>query len=228
MQTIFQALTDALQMLTSLDSTLYGIIFRSLTVSLSATLLATIVAVPVGIWLSLNEFPGKKIAIRLLYTLMSLPPVVAGLFIFLLLARRGPLGGLQLSFTITAMIIVQFILVTPIIAGIIYSSNRTECRKTLDLARTLGARGMEIMVLIFTELKIPILCAVAAGFGRAISEVGAVMIVGGNIQGSTRVMTTAIAMTQSMGEYDLALANGLILLFLSFMINSFLFHYQSR
>lgn len=226
MREIGMGFKGAIDLLISFDPEVYGIIFLSLYVSLTSSLIATLVAVPMGISLGLNNFPFKRLAIRILYTFMSLPPVIVGLVVFLIISRKGPLGFLQLNFTPAAMIIAQTCLLIPVITGIVYNGTKEKGETVRLLGRTLGAGRRQTMVLLIKELRINIFTAIVTGYGRAISEVGAVMIVGGNIKGHTRVMTTTIAMLQSMGQYDMAIAIGVVLLILSFVINSILYHYQ--
>lgn len=226
MDYILQGFAGAFKLLSSFDREIYGIIFLTLYVTLSSTIISTIIAVPLGILIGLREFTLKKALVRLLYTFMSMPPVIAGLFIFLLLSRRGPLGQLELLFTPTAMIIAQVTLVAPIIMGIVYNSTRDKGESIRQLAYTMGADRKQALSLLIFEMKADILAAIVSGFGRAISEVGAVMLVGGNIKGHTRVMTTSIAMLQSMGDYTQAIALGVVLLLISFGINSILYHSQ--
>jgi tungstate transport system permease protein len=226
MDYIVQGFQEALKLLLSFDREIYGIIFLTLYVTFMSTLIASLIAVPMGILVGIKDFRFKKTFIRILYTFMSMPPVIAGLFVYLVLSRRGPLGQLGLLFTPTAMIIAQVFLVTPIIMGIIYNSTREKGKSIKQVAHTLGANKSQALGLLLFEMKSDILAAIISGFGRATSEVGAVMLVGGNIKGHTRVMTTSIAMLQSMGDYSQAIAIGLVLLALSFMINSILYHGQ--
>lgn len=228
MQNILEGIKDALLLLATLDPEFYAIVRLSLFVSLTATLLAGIIAIPSGIVIGIKEFPGRKIIIRIIYTLMSMPPVVIGLIIFLLLLRNGPLGQFRLNFTPTAMIIAQFCLVTPIITGVVINGTKERGQDIRELARTLGASRTQTLWLLIKELRINIMSAIVTGYGRAISEVGAVMVVGGNIRGHTRVMTTTIAMLRNMGEYSLAIATGIVLLLISFIINSLLYHWQQE
>ncbi|GAB1477287.1 ABC transporter permease [Bacillota bacterium] len=228
MQEITRGLYEAIRMLMSFDPEIYEIVGLSLRVSLSSVVISTLGGVPLGVVIGLHNFPGKKAVIRLIYTLMSLPPVIAGLVVFLFIMRKGPLGFMGLSFTPTAMIIAQVCLVTPIITGLTYNIVKDKAEKVRRLALTLGAgRGRSISLLIY-ELRVGILAAVVTGFGRAISEVGAVMLVGGNIVGKTRVMTTYIAQLQRMGNYDRAIAVGLVLLLIAFVINVLLYNIQER
>lgn len=226
MDYILQGVAGAFKLLLSFDREIYGIISLTLFVTLTSTMISTLIAVPLGILIGLKEFPLKRTVVRLLYTFMSMPPVIAGLFIYLLLSRRGPLGQLELLFTPPAMIIAQVVLVTPIIMGIVYNSSRDKGESIRQLAFTMGADRRQSLALLIFEMRADIVAAVVTGFGRAISEVGAVMLVGGNIKWHTRVITTSIAMLQSMGDYSQAIALGIVLLLMSFAINSILYRSQ--
>ena len=226
MDYIVQGFEEAIKLLLSFDREIYGIIFLTLFVTIMSTFIATLIGVPLGLLIGIKKFRFKRIIIRFLYTFMSMPPVIAGLFVYLMLARRGPLGQLELLFTPTAMIIAQVFLVAPIIMGITYNSTREKGPIIKQVAHTLGADKGQALKLLLFEQKSDIMAAIVSGFGRAISEVGAVMLVGGNIKGHTRVMTTSIAMLQSMGETSQAIAIGLVLLALAFIINSILYHVQ--
>ncbi|MDW7672493.1 MAG: ABC transporter permease [Bacillota bacterium] len=228
MQNLVEGTRSALELLLRMDPEFLAIVRLSLFVSLTATVLAGIIAIPLGIIIGIKDFPGKKGLVRLIYTLMSMPPVVIGLVIFLLLLRSGPLGQFRLNFTPTAMIIAQFCLVAPIITGVVINGTKERGQDIRELAKTLGASRMQTLWLLIRELRINIMSAVVTGYGRAISEVGAVMVVGGNIRGHTRVMTTTIAMLRNMGEYSLAIATGIVLLLISFIINSLLYHWQQE
>lgn len=210
------------------DAEIYGIIGLSLFVSCSSVFLSTCLGMPLGILLGTHNFKGKGIILRLTYTFMSLPPVIAGLAVFLILMRRGPLGGLQLNYTPTAMIIAQICLVTPIVMGLTYNLVKDKAPIVNRLGITLGASKLDIMKLLIFEMRIGLTAAVVSGFGRAISEVGAVMIVGGNIKGKTRVMTTYITELKTMGEYSRAIAVGIVLLIIAFIINAVLYNFQEK
>ena len=226
MREIWTRLQQAFNLLFTLDQEVYKIIILSLYVSLTATFISSILGVPVGVFIGIKNFPFKRIVVRFLYTMMSIPPVIAGLIVFLLISRKGPLGFLSLVYTPAAMIIAQTCLITPIITGIVYNGTKEMGNTVKTLGKTLGASPAQTMFLLIKELRINILSAVVTGYGRAVSEVGAVMIVGGNIKGHTRVMTTTIAMLQGMGDYSMAIAIGVVLLGISFLINSILFHFQ--
>lgn len=218
----------AIELLLTGNAELYEIVGLSLTVSLSSVIISAAIGVPFGAMIGTHSFPLKNALLRIIYTFMSLPPVIAGLVVFLLIMRRGPLGSWGLTYTPAAMVIAQVCLVTPIIAGLTYNIVRDKAPIVKSLAITLGAGRLESLKLLIYELRIGILAAIVTGLGRAISEVGAVMIVGGNIKGKTRVMTTYIAQLKSMGDYSTAIAVGIVLLILAFAINTFLYNVQQR
>ncbi|CAJ36063.1 ABC-type transport system, permease component [Methanocella arvoryzae MRE50] len=210
---------QAVNMIASLNPEIIGVTVLSLQVSGTATLLAAAVGIPAGVFISLNEFPGKRLIQNIVNTLMGLPPVVVGLLVFLTVSRAGPLGSYGLLFTPTAMIIAQFVLVTPIIISLSISATKAVDRSVIETAVSLGARKYETMSVVLFEARQALVTAVLAGFGRAVAEVGAVMIVGGDIRWSTRVLTTSIVLQTRIGDYAMAIALGLILLVLSFTIN---------
>lgn len=225
MDYILNGFVEAFRLIFSFDPEIIQIVLLSLFVSFSSTLYGTLIGVPLGILLGINHFRGKKVVSRFLYTFMSFPPVIIGLFTALFLARSGPFGQFQLMYTPTAMIIAQTILVTPVIMGIVFNHAGTSGYEVVQTGKTLGAQRWDILILLILELKGVIMIALVTGFGRAISEVGAVMIVGGNIRGFTRVMTTFIAMNNNMGQYSVSIAMGLILMTISFITNSVLYHF---
>lgn len=222
---ILEGVKEAFKLLFSFDKEVYSVILLSLYVSLVSTFLSSLFAIPVGLFLGLKKFKLKRLLARVLNTAMSLPPVVVGLVVAVIISRRGPLGHLELLFTPAAMIIAQILLVIPIITGIIFNNANDKGQDIKDICKTLGGNKWDILILLIKEMKINILIAVITGFGRAISEVGAVMIVGGNIKGHTRVMTTFIAMNHSMGNYSISIAMGIVLLIISFITNSILYNY---
>ena len=228
MDVISAGIAQAFRLILSGDPEIVGIIGLSLFVSFSSVIISTCLGMPAGILLGTHSFRGKGVLLRIIYTFMSLPPVIAGLTVFLILMRRGPLGHLQLNYTPTAMIIAQICLVTPIIIGLTYNLVRDKAPVVNRLGITLGAGRLEIMFLMIREMRIGLTAAVVSGFGRAISEVGAVMIVGGNIKGKTRVMTTYITELKSMGDYSRAIAIGIVLLIIAFSINAILYNFQER
>ena len=224
MEEIARGFQEAIRMLLTFDPEIYEIVGLSLAVSLSAVAISTCIGIPSGVLIGLYNFKFKQVVIRIIYTLMSLPPVIAGLVVFLIIMRKGPLGSFGLSFTPTAMVIAQVCLVTPIITGLTYNIVKEKAPKVRGLAQTLGAGKAESMKLLIFELRVGILAAVVTGMGRAISEVGAVMLVGGNIVGKTRVMTTFIAQLQRMGKYEKDIAVGIVLLIIAFVINEILYN----
>ncbi len=228
MNEISTGIAQALNLIFMGDPELFEIIGLSLFVSFSSLFISTCMGMPLGILLGTHNFWGKGIIIRITYTFMSLPPVIAGLTVFLFLMRRGPLGSFQLNYTPTAMIIAQICLVTPIVMGLTYNLVKEKAPIVNRLGITLGASRFETMKLLIFEMRIGLTAAVISGFGRAISEVGAVMIVGGNIKGKTRVMTTYITELKSMGDYSRAIAVGIVLLIIAFIINAILYNFQER
>ena len=204
------------------------VIFMSLFVSLSATVIASVIGIGAGIPVALRNFKFKKTILRITDTLMGLPPVLMGLIVYLLLSRKGPLGTMGLLFTPTAMIIAQVMLILPIIFGITVSNLSKTAPEVEKTCLALGAYKKDIYKTIINESKIQLLTVVTLGFGRAISEVGAVMMVGGNIKGFTRVMTTYIALETGKGNFNGAVAIGIVLLIISFMINFLLHRFQGR
>ncbi|MDF2676376.1 MAG: putative tungstate transporter, permease protein TupB [Bacillota bacterium] len=202
---------------------IFSVITLSLIVSLSSTLISSCLGLILGIYVSLNDFKMKKTIMRVTNTLMSLPPVLIGLLVYMLLSRKGPLGSLQLLFTPLAMIISQTLLVLPIIFGLTVSSISDICKEVEFTCISLGANKKDTFITILYECKLQLLSVITAGFGRAISEVGAVMMVGGNIKGSTRVMTTYIALETGKGNFNEAVFIGIVLLFISFFVNTVLY-----
>ena len=219
MKEIFNGLIEAFRLITSFDGEIYGIIALSLVVTIISTTISAALAVPSGIIIGSREFKGKRLLIRLVNTFMGLPPVVAGLVVYLILSRKGPLGDFRLLFTPTAMIIAQVIIIYPIITGITIGAVKSKVKPVQETCAGLGLSKLKTLAMLFHECRYPVISAIVAGYGRAISEVGAVMLVGGNIQYNTRVMTTAIVLETGKGNYDIALALGIILLALSFIVN---------
>lgn len=204
------------------------VIWLSLKVSITSSLIASIIGMTLGIIVALNEFKLKKQLVRIANTLMSLPPVLIGLLVYMLLSRKGPLGSLGLLFSPAAMIISQSLLVFPIIFGLTVS-NITESAKEIQLTcMSLGADKKDTLIAIISECRMQLLSVITAGFGRAISEVGAVMMVGGNIKAKTRVMTTYIALETGKGNFNEAVFIGIVLLFISFFINTIIHKMHRR
>jgi tungstate transport system permease protein len=216
---LIDGLAAAWQLVMSGDPTLVGIVTLSLSVSLTAVFVASIVGLPIGAALAILRFPGRNGAVAVVNALMGLPPVVAGLFLYLLLSRAGPLGSLGLLFTPTAMVLAQVVLVTPIIAAITRQILEDLWREYGDLYALDGAGWVRTVYSLLWLGRFSLLTAVLAGLGRSAAEVGAILIVGGNIAGVTRTMTTAITLETSRGDLSLALGLGVILLSLILAVN---------
>ncbi|MFA9461253.1 ABC transporter permease [Thiohalorhabdus methylotrophus] len=214
------AFAAALRLLLDLDPELLEIVALSLRVSLAAVAVAALIGLPLGALIGVLRFPGRQAVIVLLNALMGLPPVVAGLGIYLLLSRAGPLGELGLLFTPTAMIIAQAVLVTPIIAALTRQTVEDLHQEYKEQMRSLGLRADQMVRTLLWDGRYSLMTALLAGFGRAIAEVGAVIIVGGNINHVTRVMTTTIALETSKGNLELALGLGIILVTLAVLVNA--------
>ena len=215
-----EALTAAVEMLVRLDPKLVEIVLLSLRVSLSAVAISALLGLPVGAAIAVGRFPGRQTVIVLLNALMGLPPVVVGLLVYLLLSRAGPLGALGILFTPLAMVVAQSILILPIIAALSRQAIDDAWREYEEQLRSLGARRMNAALTLLWDTRFSLLTTILAGFGRAAAEVGAVMIVGGNIDGVTRVMTTAIALETSKGDLPLALGLGMILIAIVIAVNA--------
>jgi tungstate transport system permease protein len=214
-----EALTTAIALLVHLDPRLIEIVVLSLEVSLSAVAIATVLGLPLGAAIAVGRFPGRQTVIVLLNAFMGLPPVVVGLVIYLLLSRAGPLGTLGILFTPLAMVIAQAALILPIIAALSRQAIEDAWREYEEQLRSLGAQRAGAALTLLWDTRFSLLTAILAGFGRAAAEVGAVMIVGGNIDGVTRVMTTAIALETSKGDLPLALGLGFVLIAIVITLN---------
>lgn len=214
------AFATAAAMIAGLDARLVQIVALSLQVSLSAVALAALIGLPLGAFIALGRFRGRDGLIVLLNGLMGLPPVVIGLLVYLMLSRAGPLGELGLLFTPTAMVIAQVVMVTPIIAALARQVVEDAWHDYAEQLRSLGAKPRHAVWTLLWDTRFSLVTVVLAGFGRASAEVGAVMIVGGNIDGVTRVMTTAIALETSKGDLPLALGLGIVLIALVLLINA--------
>jgi tungstate transport system permease protein len=219
MDLVFDAAREAFRLLVEGSPYLLEIVLLSLRVSGSAVLLGVLFGLPVGIAVGLSRFPGRQLVVAAIHTGFALPPVVVGLFIYMLLSRQGPLGGLELLFTPTAMVVAQAALAAPYVAGITLAAVQAVPPDVRLQARALGATPFQALRVHLREARLGIGAAIVAGFGAVISEVGAVMMVGGNILGETRVMTTAIVLETRRGNFAVALALGLVLLALAFAIN---------
>lgn len=219
MDDIWAGLAAAFRLIVTLDADLVEITLRSLQVSLSALAIACFIALPLGTWLAIRRFRYRRWAIAVLNALMGLPPVVVGLIVYLLLSRSGPFGVLGLLFTPTAMIIAQVIIITPLIASVTHQAMRDLWAEYHDLLISLNATPGQRIITLILDGRRALLTAALAGFGRAIGEVGAIMIVGGNIDHATRVLTTAIALETGRGDFALALGLGFVLILLALTVN---------
>ncbi|MFV1857772.1 MAG: ABC transporter permease [Anaerolineales bacterium] len=226
MQTILDSLREALDLIATFDPELLEIIGRSLQVTLAALLISTVIGLPFGAALGMaRRVPARTGVMATLYTGMALPPVVVGLFVYLLLSRAGPLSVLDWLFTPSAMISAQVIIALPLVTGLTLAAVGGVDTDLRLQVRALGATRWQTALVVMAEARTGVLVAVAAAFGAIISEVGAVMLVGGNIAGKTRVLTTAIVLETRKGEFALALALGMVLLLLAFIANALLIRF---
>lgn len=219
---------SAVELVFSFDREIRLTVWTSLYTSGCAIILASLLGIPVGMALGVNRFRGRRIMITLLNTLMALPTVVVGLVLFGLLSRQGPFGSLGLLFTPWAMIAGQTVLATPIVANYVLAAVNGSDPRIMDTVLTLGATRLQAGVQLLKEIRFGVMAAVIAGFGRVISEVGVAMMLGGNIRGSTRTMTTSIALETSKGEFAFGLSLGLVLLSVALFVNLFLNLLQQR
>lgn len=227
MSTILNALGKAFVLLFTFNGGFYQVLFLSLIVSGTATVIGTLLGVPLGMVLSEFAFPGRGALLTIVHAFMGLPPVVVGVFTFLVLARSGPLGSMNLIYTPTAMVLVQIVLAAPIIAGFTNAALQEVDPRIGLQAMSLGATRLQSIFAKMREARAGLVAAIIAGFGGVISEVGAVLIVGGNIKGQTRVLTTDIVLQTRQGNYELALAEGIVLIMLAVVINIFLTRLQA-
>lgn len=217
------ALQEAVKLLISFDPELYGIIFLSLRVTLTALCFAALAGIPLGVLLALKQFRGRGLLLNVINAFMSLPPVVVGLSVYILLSNQtGLVGDHRILFTPMAMVIAQFFLALPLMTGLTVTAILNVDRLVARTARSLGASGWQISLTLVKEARFSIYSALIVVLGRLLGEVGAVMMVGGNVRYQTRVMTTAIALQKGMGEFQTALALGLILLLMAFLVNGIL------
>lgn len=225
---IWHGLLGALRLILSGDTEILQVVRLSLMVSGSALLISAALGIPLGCWLAFRRFLGRRLTIAFLYTGMGLPPVVVGLFVYLLVSRSGPLGWLGWLYTPTAMILAQVVIALPVIAAFTMTAVMGVNPHLRRQVLSLGASDFQATWAVLREARVGVLVAVIAGFGSIISEVGAVMLVGGNIKGSTQVLTTAIVQLTRMGVFDQAIALGILLLAISFFINLALLAVQGR
>jgi tungstate transport system permease protein len=225
---IFEGIKQAFHLMISLDPEVLGITLLSLKVSGSATLISLFLGISLGTAVALNQFPGRRFVVSLINTGMALPPVVVGLFVTIMLWRNGPMGFLEMLYTPAAMILAQAVIATPIITGITLAAMQ-QLPKNLRLQiLSLGATRLQTVLLLVREARLSLLAAIMAGFGGVISEVGASIMVGGNIKGYSRVLTTATVMETGRGNFDVAIALSIILLLFAFLVNAVLTTIQQR
>jgi tungstate transport system permease protein len=228
MDLILDGIHRALALIFSIDREVMAITLLSLKISGSATLASLVIGIPAGVFLALSEFPGRRLVISLVNTGMGLPPVVVGLFVTIFLWRNGPLGFLEILYTPLAMVLAQSVIASPIVTGITIASIQSLPANLKLQVRALGATRLQTVWILVRESRLPLLAAVMAGFGGVISEVGASIMVGGNIKGQTRVLTTATVMETGKGNFEVAIALSLILLMLAFSVNYLLTVIQQR
>lgn len=228
MEALWEGLKEAVRLIAEGDAELRDIALRTIFVSGIATLLAMVAGVPLGYGLARGRFRGRTVLLGVVNTGMGMPPVVMGLIVWLMLVRSGPFGGLDLIYTKRAMVIAQFLIATPLVVGFTAAAVQSLPRDLPDLLAVLGAGRLRSLLLLAREANLGLLAAIMAGFGAVVSEVGASMTVGGNLQGSTRVLTTAIVTETSRGNNDRAIALGIILLAMAFLVNLLLTMVQQR
>ena len=223
-----EELLQAFTLMFTPGSELSQIILLTLQMAAFSTVISTVIGVPLGVLVGLYRFPGKRLVMRILNTLMGLPPVLAGLVVFFILSRSGPLGTLRLLYTLPAMVIAQVVLITPIVCGLSATAIANVAPRVHETAHGMGlSRRRELACLLY-ECRSQLTSIIFVAFGRSIGEVGAVMLVGGNVQYKTRVMTTAIMLETNMGHFEYAVALGVALLVVSFVINSIALTLQER
>ncbi|MBM3149868.1 MAG: ABC transporter permease subunit [Chloroflexi bacterium] len=228
MEEIWNGFVKAIQLIVTLDPEVMEITGRSLAIAAASCLLATAICIPLGSLIHFNRFAGKRALINVIQTMYSVPTVVIGLLVFLLFSRAGPLGYMELLFTPTVMVIGQAVLIAPIVAGLTITALSGVDKAVPETATALGADRFQVALLTMREARFAMLTAIVMGFGRAISEVGLALMVGGNIRGYTRVLTTAIALETSKGDIELSIALGIILIAVALIINIALNRLQQR
>jgi len=228
MDLILEGIKKAFWLLITFDPEVFSITLLSLQISGSATLISLFFGISIGTSVALTRFRGRRVAVSLINTGMGLPPVVVGLFVTIFLWRNGPLGFFEMLYTPTAMILAQTVIATPIVMGITLAAMQQLPTKLRLQILALGATRLQMVWILIKEARLPLLAAVMAGFGGVISEVGASIMVGGNIKGYSRVLTTATVMETSRGNFDVAIALGIILLLFAYLINLILTHVQQR
>lgn len=228
MDYIINGFIEAFELIFAFDQDVFSAVFISLRVSLTAIALSSIISLPLGFFIATKDFAGKRFVITALNTLMAVPTVVVGLIVYTFISRQGPFGMLNLLFTSKAMIIGQFILATPILTSLTISAVHAVDERVASTALTLGANNRQLVNTVFLEARFGLLAAIISGFGRIIGEVGAAMMLGGNIRGVTRTISTFIALQSSMGETERGIALGIILILVAFLINVLFNYFQQR
>lgn len=229
MENLWNGLIKAMELIISLDPEVMQIAGRSLRIAITSTLIGSLICIPIGSIIHFNEFPGKRFIIAgIIQTLYSVPTVAVGLFVFVFISRSGPLGFLGILFSPTAIIVGQVLLISPILLGLTISALSGVDKMIADTALSLGASRLQMAMLVLKEARFAVMAAITMGFGRAISEVGISLMIGGNIRGATRVITTAISLETSKGDIELALALGIILISIALIINIILNLLQQR
>jgi len=225
---LWHGLVKAIELIISLDPEVIQIAGRSLQIAVTSAIIGSIICIPIASLIHFNQFHGKRLLVSLIQTFYSVPTVAIGLCVFVFISRAGPLGTLGILFTPTAIVVGQVILITPILLGLIISALSGVDKTILDTARSLGASNMQMAIAVLREARFAVMAAVIMGFGRAISEVGISLMVGGNIRGFTRVITTAISLETSKGDIELSLALGIILIFIALVVNIVMNRIQQR
>jgi tungstate transport system permease protein len=228
LEDLWNGFLKALELIYTFDPEVMEIAGRSLRVGLTSTVIGSVICIPIAAFIHFNNFRGKRFLVSLIQTFYSVPTVVIGLFVFIMISNAGPFGGLGILFSTTAIVVGQVLLITPILLGLTISALRGVDAVILDTARSMGASRWQMAVLVIKEARFAVMAAVIMGFGRAISEVGISLMVGGNIRNTTRVMTTAISLESGKGDIEFALALGMILLFLALVINLVFNRIQQR
>jgi tungstate transport system permease protein len=228
MDLIIEGVRQAIALLTSGDAEVLAVLLLSLQVSATATLLALLIGIPAGVVLALSRFPGRTLLVSAVNAGMGLPPVVVGLFVTLLLWRSGPLGGWEILYTPAAIVLAQAVIAAPLVTGITLAAVQSVPQKFRAQLIALGASRTQMVLVVLREARLPMLAAIMAGFGGVISEIGASMMVGGNIKGSTRTLTTAMVLETGKGNFEIAIALALLLLALVFLVNWLLTTIQQR
>lgn len=228
MDNLWNGFVKAVELIVTLDPEVMQIAGRSLLLAVTSAVIASLINIPLASVIHFNRFRGKRFLVSLIQTFYSVPTVAVGLFVFVFISNAGPLGFLGILFTPAAIIVGQVILITPVMLGLVITALRGVDRPVLDTARSMGASGVQLAVLVIKEARFAVVAAVVMGFGRAISEVGISMMVGGNIRGFTRVITTAIALETSKGDIEFSMALGIILVGIALIVNIIMMRVQQR